>query len=302
MSTQKKASRGKVRTVSYSALNITLHPHPTKHTYVDFLYFIQEEINKFITLKRNTCIYLYNLKAINAENELDGITGTFIKCTDISVNEWFDFENQAIADESDVDSNVKIPTSYKPNAKFFDFVFYPKKHLLVFEFSDKHGSLSISSLKEYFEIIFKRQDFIEKFQQGFVSSITDDDKIKTILNSKKLLKLDIVLIKPNPDDLGSITARILGNLEENNAKRMEVITTADDNQFLKPNQQLQELSKVAANNGVVKATIENEYGKSVPISTASIPKIKKEIYYTNEISQPNFLLRVARKFFDEFKL
>jgi len=302
MSTNKKASRGKPRTVSYSALNITLHPHPTKHTYVDFFYYIQEEINKFLTLKRNTCIYLYNLQPINPDNELEGLTGTFIKCTDLSVNEWFDFENQTIAEESEVNSKVKIPNTYKPNAKFFDFVFYPKKHLLVFEFSDKHGSMSIHSLKEYFEVIFKRQDFIDRFKQGFVSSVTDDEKIKTILSSKKLLKLDIVLVKPNPDDLSDITARILGNLEENHAKKMEIITTADDNQYLQPNQQLQDLSKVAANNGVVNAIIENEHGKSVPMSTTSIPKIKKEIYYTNETSQLESLLRVARKFLNEFLL
>lgn len=302
MSTEKKVSRGKMRTVSYSALNITLHPHPTKHIYVNFFYFIQEEINRFLTLKRNTCIYLYNLQPINPNDELDGLTGTFIKCTDLSINEWFDFENQAIAEESDVNSKVQIPNTYKPNAKFFDFVFYPKKHLLVFEFYDRHGSMSISSLKEYFEQIFKRADFIEKFNQGFVSSVTDDEKIRKILSSEKLLKLDIVLIKPNPDDLSDLTARILGNLEENRAKKIEIITTADDNQYLNPNQQLRELSKVAANNGVVNAIVENEYGKSIPISTNSIPKIKKEIYFTNENSQIESLLKVAKKFFSEFLL
>ncbi|MFA3145443.1 DUF4747 family protein [Acinetobacter baumannii] len=290
--------RGRARSVYYGGLNIVLNPHETAMVYVDLLYFIQNEIQVPITLKNNTSIYLYNLKEIHEGKPLDGLTGTLLKCTDIDIKEWFDLTEKTIVDEDSASKQVKIPPNYLANAKFFNFVFFPKKHLMVTEIKDSSGSVSISVFKNYFEAIFSKESFQKKFTSGHVTAITDDKKVEGILGSKKLLKLNITLNKPNPDDLSSLKGRIMGHLAEIKAKRLQVIATAEESEYLEPDQQLEDLSRVAADNGEVEAVLIID-GERQTVSTTAYPKILKDAYYPKEISQEEFLLIMAKKYFDD---
>ena len=57
--------RGRARSVYYAGLNIVVHPHETPLVYIDLLYFIQNKIQKPISIGNNTSIYLYDIKEIN---------------------------------------------------------------------------------------------------------------------------------------------------------------------------------------------------------------------------------------------
>lgn len=290
--------RGRARSVYYAGLNIVVNPHETPMAYIDLLYFIQNKIQKPISIGNNTSIYLYDIKEINEGKPLEGVTGTLLKCTDIDIKEWFDLNEKEIVDESSANTQVKIPPNYLANAKFFDFVFYPKKHLMVTEIRDSSGSVQISVFKRYFETIFKREDFLENFQSGHVTAITDDKQVESILASKKLLKLDITLYKPNPDDLTSLKGRVMGHLADIKAKKLQVIATAEENSYLDPDQELEDLSRVAADNGEVEAVMITN-GERKTVSTTEYPKITKDAYYPKEISQKEFLLLMANKYLDE---
>ncbi|HCV3110713.1 TPA: DUF4747 family protein, partial [Acinetobacter baumannii] len=126
----------------------------------------------------------------------------------------------------------------------------------------------------------------------------DDKKVEGILDSKKLLKLNITLNKPNPDDLSSLKGRIMGHLAEIKAKRLQVIATAEESEYLEPDQQLEDLSRVAADNGEVEAVLIID-GERQTVSTTAYPKILKDAYYPKEISQEEFLLIMAKKYFDD---
>lgn len=294
----KTRGRGRARSVYYAGLNIVIHPHDTPMVYIDFLYFIQNKIQKPISLGNNTSIYLYDIKEINEGKPLDGVTGTLLKCTDIDIKEWFDLNEKEIVDESSANTKVTIPPNYLANAKFFDFVFYPKKHLMVTEIRDSSGSVQISVFKKYFEVIFKREDFLNTFKSGHVTAVTDDKKVESILSSKKLLKLDITLYKPNPDDLSSLKGRVMGHLADIKAKKLQVIATAAESEYLEPDQELEDLSRVAADNGEVEAVLISN-GERKTVSTTEYPKIIKDAYYPKEISQQEFLLLMANKYLDE---
>lgn len=293
-----KKRKGRSKSVEYAGLNIVLHPHETPMVYVDFLFFIQNEIKLPIPIGNNTSVYLYNLKEIVSGQPLKGLTGTLLKCTEIDIKEWFDLNEKEIADESAVINSVKIPPNYLANAKFFDFVFFPDKHLLVTEVKDSHGSTKISVFKKYFDTILKRESFTSRFKSGHVTAITDDSSVESILQSDNLIKLDITVYKPNPDDLSSVRGRIMGNLSEIRAKKLQIVATAEANESLIVDQQLEDYSRVAADNGEVEAQIIIN-GKRRTVNTSSYPQILKESYYPSEIAQQDFLLAVANKFKDQ---
>ena len=287
------------RSVTYTALNIRVHPHPTPEIYVDlFEYLHANRID--ISLNNNTYLAINDLKPLNEKNPLNGLAGEIIKYNNIT-SDWYNENTGQLAEAEDL-AEVKIPPHLKPNAKFFNFVFYPLDHKLVCEIKDKDGSISAKMLLEFFQKLFSSVKLLEIFKTIEVNILPDMDAVDKILRMKQLKKLHLIIMRPNADELAEMEQEIFEEMDSQNIGVYQKILEAQESEYIHPNERTKEQTRVAATNGKVNYKAKDERtGLIVNKSTASTPLIEREKYDPDIISPMDFLIQNASKIVAKFR-
>lgn len=285
--------------VKFGALNITVHPHDKDgQIYLDlfnYLYKVREPLQ----VRGNDYIYLSALKPLNDDKPLEGLQGTFTKLTGIEVSEWFDTTTDKLA-EQDIVENVNIPSHLFPNAKFFNFIFFPKKHILISEIYDNKGTVSIGTLAKFFEKLFYRQDIREKFTTATVHVLPDMGKVEEIIRMGTLVTLELEIYRPNADDVEEVETSFLEKLERLNAEKLEEKYETQRKGFLTLDEETKNKMRVAAKNGKVYAKAIDEQGLVKPHSTENIPFVEQDKYDPKTTDKLDFLKRKALEIYARF--
>ncbi|AXY56786.1 DUF4747 family protein [Acinetobacter chinensis] len=289
----------KNRSVTYTALNIRVHPHPTPEIYIElFNYLYANRLD--ILLSNNTYLAINKLTPLNEDKPLDGFLGEIIKYNGITDN-WYNENTGQVADPQDL-REVNIPGHLKANAKFFNFVFYPQDHILICEIKDKDGSISAKMLLEFFRKLFSSVKLLEIFKTIEVNLLPDLDAVDKILRMKQLKKLHLVIQRPNADELAEMEQEIFEEMDSQNVGIYQKILEAQDSEFLDPNERTKEQTRVAATNGQVNYKAKDERtGLIVNKSTASTPLLEREKYDPDITTPIAFLKQNASKIVAKFR-
>ncbi|HFF4507722.1 TPA: DUF4747 family protein [Acinetobacter baumannii] len=287
------------RSVTYTALNIRVHPHPSPDIYVDLFNYLNEN-RRPIPLSNNIYLAINDLKPLNENKPLDGFIGEIIKYNGIT-DQWYNQKTGQKAEPEDL-KEVNIPDHLKPNAKFFNFIFYPIDHKLVCEIKDTDGSISAKMLLEFFENLFKSPKLLEVFNTVEVNILPDLDAVDKILRLKYLKKLHLIILRPNADELAEMEAEIFEEMDSQNVGVYQKILEAQENESLDLNERTKEQTKVAATNGRVDYKAKDERtGLTVTKSTASTPLIERDKYDPDTTTPIEFLKQNAVKIIAKFR-
>lgn len=287
------------RSVTYTALNIRVHPHPSPDIYVDLFNYLNEN-RRPIPLSNNIYLAINDLKPLNENKPLDGFIGEIIKYNGIT-DQWYNQKTGQKAEPEDL-KEVNIPDHLKPNAKFFSFIFYPIDHKLVCEIKDTDGSISAKMLLEFFENLFKSPKLLEVFNTVEVNILPDLDAVDKILRLKYLKKLHLIILRPNADELAEMEAEIFEEMDSQNIGVYQKILEAQENESLDLNERTKEQTKVAATNGRVDYKAKDERtGLTVTKSTASTPLIERDKYDPDTTTPIEFLKQNAVKIIAKFR-
>lgn len=284
------------RSVKFGALNITAHPHDDEgKVYINLLQYLYKN-RKPIPVRGNDCIYLSSLKNLNDLNPLEGLYGTFTKLTKIDADSWYNVTNDKPAEAVDV-KQVNIPVNLYPNAKFFNFFFFPKKHILVSEIAANGDNVSISTLSKFFEILFERDDIVEKFKKVKVQVLPDMDKVEKIIQMEKIVLLELEVHRPNADDVDRVERSLMAKLNKLNAEKVEEKYEAQKKGYLQLDEITKDTMRVAAKNGKVEAKVIDDNGFRKKYSTDDIPFLEQDKYDPETESSWEFGLRKAREIY-----
>jgi len=287
------------RSVTYTALNIRVHPHPSPNIYVDLFNYLNEN-RRPIPLSNNIYLALNDLKPLNEKKPLDGFLGEIIKYNGIT-DQWYNQKTGQKAEAEDL-KEVNIPEHLKPNAKFFSFVFYPIDHKLICEIKDTEGSISAKMLLEFFENLFKSPKLLEIFNTVEVNILPDLDAVDKILRLKYLKKLHLIILRPNADELAEMEVEIFEEMDSQNVGVYQKILEAQESESLDLNERTKEQTRVAATNGRVNYKAKDERtGLTVTKSTASTPLIERDKYDPETTTPIEFLKQNAAKIVAKFR-
>jgi len=240
-------------------------------------------------------IYRNKLKA-HAHGDQSAILGRFHKLQDIKetsyygeifkfieldTNEpWLNLNSNEEAKENDLDE-INIPEHLKPHLKRFPFIFFPQDHRLYLSVRTEDSTIGITVAKNIFENFFSNEKIEAEFGIVEVTIEPDRSKVEEIFNLHRLDRLDIELVRPNPDDHEEDEKRLLERLRKQNAKKMHVSYVATRHSTIEPDKETQILVNVAASNGYVEAKGRDVHEKPVTLATKEFP-LKIRVPYSKE--------------------
>lgn len=287
------------RSVKFGALNITLHPHDGEgKVYIQLLEYLYDN-RKPVPVRGNDYIYLSALKPLNEDNPLEGLFGTFTKLTKIDADRWYNVDDDKPAEADDV-KQVNIPVNLYPNAKFFNFFFFPKKHILITEIVANGDSVSIQTLSKFFEVLFQREDISQNFTKAKVQILPDMGKVETIIKMEKIFLLELEVHRPNADDVDKVEKNLMAKLNRMNAEKVQEKYEAQNKGYLELDEITKDTMRVAAKNGKVEAKVIDDKGLVKKYSTSDIPFLEQDKYDPAKESGWEFALRKAREIYSKF--
>ncbi|MGI4767510.1 MAG: DUF4747 family protein [Janthinobacterium lividum] len=176
------------------------------------------------------------------------------KYTEIDIDgEWFDLDDFDRAQPEKLD-DISIPSNLKPNHAAFYFKLSEGLHTIVFETYSESKSLSAASFEKYFKEVLRIKEVRQLFGRVEADIIKDYTAVDKILELPDLKELQIVIRRPNSDDIDDKLARVIERrLSEQDGDEYQEILKARGKHNLKPNERTKKLAGVAADNGQVHA-------------------------------------------------
>ncbi len=128
-----------------------------------------------------------------------------------------------------------------------------------------------------------------------VTLVPSEDVLNRILTMSRLKRLEIHLVRPNPDDSYDEAEEIVRKLREQRAKSLNVVLVeAPKSGGIKPNKETVAQAKVAETNGYVKGVGEDAHGERQLLSTKEHPRIER-IAVSESGTVRETAVRVARR-------
>lgn len=259
--------------LSVAAINIRVHPHEPK-IYDDLL-------RAAFSLKMPIKVFGDQhmlLSSLRSKAEEDVVYGTIAKFTDIDFKQpWYNFETSDAAKDSEVKS-VKIPPNLRPNYSAFQFAFHLKKHLFLFECYGDGKQMSPSLVNKFLSELFEMPKIVKKFGVVDLTIEPKEETLSAIFKMATLHHLELMILRPNPDDFQDDEDSVLEELNKQNAGKLTKSYTAIDGKSLRPNEATKKLAQIAARNGRVDAKGKDANGKPIKESTTAHPRIITEYF------------------------
>jgi hypothetical protein len=269
-----------LRKLTIGALNITAHPHPSPQIYVDIF-------KTAYGLKYQFPIWgeihgiLGSVLTIDPKKADSWVSGEIFRFLKINIDDpWFDLSKFDEADEEEC-KKIHIPDNLRPNFIRINYKFIPKHHLIFFEIYRDEARLTTSMAKKFFSTLLNHEKMQDKYGPIDVTVIPKKEIVEQILRNKSLNDIMLVISRPNTDGLAHEERVFLEQLNSQNSREQTLSHKAQKGKYLKPNDQLKVLARIAARNGFVKAHYTDEEGVSIPVSTIDHPETKT-VYYDPE--------------------
>lgn len=222
--------------------------------------------------------------------------GYIYKFLNINPDEkWLNLQNFETIDPQET-GELPVPDTLKPNLKQIGYVFYPKKHRILFNCT----SISPNSILKLFSRLFETPDIRKKFGRVDINIEATSEVIKKIISIPRITKLAIKFTRPNNDDITGLEGAIRKRIENQNIKNFQQNALTNDEEGIKPDDETEALMNVARSNGQVVAT-GYDGDQRVEYSTEDHP-IKESIKYDPDLESETqtmvgFGLDLIKKFF-----
>jgi len=254
-------------------LNISMEAPHSPERYVQLLETIHS-LRRIVSARGTTGAIIGSLWPINKNSPEDGLSGEFYTFIQLNPGEsWFDIEKK---DEASADDRkeINIPDKLKPHLARFPFVFFPKGHRLYLRLeTEKKRKFGVKAAQAVIRRLLVSKE-IAKFGKIEVTVEPDKNVLQEIFEIRELNSLKIELVRPNPDDHGSMEKRLLDRLNAQNSAKMTVTLSAAGSDGLKPDEEMKGLAQVAASNGYVHGRGRNAAGQIINMSTRNDPWIE----------------------------
>ena len=266
------------RKVPISALNIAMHEPHSPQGYVRLMLGLYG-MRRIVNVRALTAVLIGSMYPLDKKHPDRGLTGEIYQFTNLDQSEpWFDVNALEEASEDEV-KEIKIPEHLKPHLARFNYVFFPHGHRLYVQTRNKNRTLGIQTVLKFFRLLLADKS-APLTPHVEVTVEPDRDTITQILKIRYLKRLEITLVRPNPDDLSAAEKRLLRKLSRQDARQMDVNLYADSNNDLDPDQETITLAKVAASNGAVVG-----HGRDAannPVIKSTIDQPWKEVAHFDE--------------------
>lgn len=278
--------------IAIAAINIRIHPNHNADLYLDLFkraYRLQKSVKVFGD---------QHLKFSSMKIKDGNLEGTIARFTEIDEgSSWYDTESDTLVDEQD---NTPDLGSLRPNFSGFNYVFFPQKHLFVFEVYSDSKSLSPNIVEKFLKGLFNEGDIEDRFGVVDTNIFPKVDQLRKIFTMEVISSLDMEIVRPNPDDLEDAESEFFRRLTAQRASKIETKLVAIKGQSIKPDDETKVFAKVAAKNGVVVAKGRDSNGLPIMESTESNPEIKQE-YYDPEVTATEVIFKsLSRKMLHSF--
>jgi hypothetical protein len=256
--------------IEVGALNIVASPHPPGV----YRTILKAVADKEVHLWGSDMAKITEFREF--DDDPDRLQGRILVWAEIDIDgKWLNKKKnvEATPDEKQVIAKA-IPSDFEPNFRSFNYVFVESKHRMVVEFRNELGQqLGPSRAEKLFERLFEH--YLPKGSPNVeVTVIPKDDSLDNIYKIPGLRWLEIVVKRPNADDVESDAARVLGKLEGQGARSQKLeLTKAAGVKQLKPDEDTKALAAVAAENGYVAGEGKDADGKPIFESTKKHPKV-----------------------------
>lgn len=290
------------RSVDAIAFNIALSPH-SKELYVSLF----DRLLKLRKAYRVTGDRFAMLVAVRTETRTsidkvksEEITGEIATFDMINVDgPW---HNTATGEEaSDEDkAGLFVPANLGANRKRFSFVFFLDKHLFVIESKNNEGVLSSRSVEKLLGALMAVESIVDDFGDVAVTPMPQHEAVSKILRAK-LVRVEIKLTVPNPDNTKSAEDRIKARMDQQRAKTQQLTLVAQTGQTLELDEESAALARLASRNGEVRAKIlPAAGGPARSVSTKDKPLVKTETYFPKEEVESAAFNRAADALYSQF--
>ena len=167
------------------------------------------------------------------------------------------------------DMDFSVPSNLGFNGKTFTFVFNTTRHILALETRNEFGqTLSPRRAKRIFDHLLSPLILGLEAELVEVTVIPEDDALAFVLGLDRLDKVEILVKRPNADDITSKANAIMAELMQQNAKSEDRILTREaGSDGLELSEENMTRAEVAATNGFVKSTGRDENGEGDTRST-----------------------------------
>lgn len=278
-------------------LNIKIHPH-TPLMYIDLLNDIF--INKHEVQLRGTEWGIpSNFTEFKEFDKLDGMFGNFYRFLQIDDNQpWIDLiKGMPIQDEKG-NPIPQVDSFKKPNTKDVWFIFFPKKHRIIFDMKN----ISHRMIQAFFKQQFAQERIVNKYGPVDVIIEASDEAIEKILSIPIMTSLNISISKPNPDDLDGYESRLKDKLDRIHAAKFTEEYKARKGETLLPDKDLQMLMRVARGNGSVYAEGYDYNNKKIVESTQPHPLVIVDSYDQKNTTFLHGLFQAAIRALNQVKI
>ncbi len=168
---------------------------------------------------------------------------------------------------------------YGVNGRVFYCILDEKTHTLTVELKNDDGQrITPGRLEMIFRELLSPEVLGSKAEEVEVTTIPKDDAIDYVLGFERLDKVDILVKRPNSDDITKDTNRVMNRLKKLQAKsERSVLVRQPKTDGLELDEEHLRLARVGAVNGHVDSSGLDEDGKHGKRSTKEVPKIVRRV-------------------------
>lgn len=267
----------KKKLIEIIVVNIAANPHP------EGIYF-----NLFNTAAGKKVKYSVNgeksarfSEPTKIEEHPNFFSGHLLIWIDVSKNkDWMDLNSEQLLNDTEknqkLNSIEEIAKDYGLSAQQFDYIFDIQNHKLYIERKNSRQKVIMpSQIKSILKKIMSVEIQGKDAPTVEITITPENDVVSNILDLPGLSKLNIGIVKPNPDDTSDgVRKRVLERLKNQNAHKIEVALFKDQKEDkLTPDQETKDLANVASENGFVRGEGVDIHGVKTKLSTEDKPKI-----------------------------
>lgn len=174
----------------------------------------------------------------------------------------------------------EFTNQYGVNGRVFSCILDTNTHTLTVELKNEDGKkLSANRAEMIFRALLSPEVLGVEAEDVEVTLIPQDDALEYVLGFNRLDRLEILVKRPNSDDISEEATRIMQRLIDENAKSdRSILTRAAGTDGLEPDQERLKLAEVAASgNGLVETSGLDANGQKGVRSTKEKPKIVQRV-------------------------
>jgi Domain of unknown function (DUF4747) len=202
--------------VEFGFINVVATPHP-KGVYLSLL---KRAANSPVNFWGDQYAAITSPRAY--DNEPDLFVGRLVTWTEINEDEPA-INKQRLTETSLADLNFSVPADVGFNGRVFYYMLNEKTHVVSVELKNEFGkSISAGRTGKIFSRLMSPEVLGIDSEIVEVTVIPEEDALDWVMGIDRLDRIEILVKRPNADDITAKTNRIMNELDAQNVKRQEL--------------------------------------------------------------------------------